>query len=270
LQKKRTKARTKRAENREAAMHRTLETALLATITLVAGCAESYEDETFELEGPIDEVVVSVDTGDIDLRVGREERGRVVVEMDCRTEAPPVDVTLDGTTLRVNMDAGNGASACTASFEITVPRQADAELRTGGGDVAIDGLEGDVTVATYRGDVRAGSLTGALDLTAVAGRITAWDLESTEALLTIGAGDLEAAFTGIPRAVDAVVTVGDVTLDVPRAAYRVEAASETGEVGVEGVDERRSADNEILVEVTSGDILVLGSPLAVPASSDAS
>jgi DUF4097 and DUF4098 domain-containing protein YvlB len=230
----------------------------IAAISGLSGCAENSYSESFDLDGPIDRVVVDVDTGDVDLRPGSGQGGRVDVEMTCRTAVPQIDVFLSGSTLHVSMDAGNGASACDGSFEIVVPGLADVDLRTGSGDIAVEGTSGEAELLTYDGDIRVDGLSGSLELSAVSGAINATALESGECGLTVGAGDVEASFATVPELVDIEVGAGDATVNVPASVYRIEADSDAGEVLVSGLVEQQAADNEIWIAVTSGDINIIG------------
>jgi hypothetical protein len=230
----------------------------VAAVTCLAGCVESTFSESFEFDGPIDRVVVAVDTGDISLRAGGDQGGLVEVEVSCRTAVPPVDVYMDGTTLHVAMDAGHGASACEAGFTLSVPGLADADLRTGSGDVTVEAFGGDVEALTYDGGIDITDLSGSLDLTAASGDVRAAGLTGSDCTITVGAGRVEASFDAVPALVDVEVTSGNAALNVPSSTYLVEAEADDGQVEVSGLVEQPSAASEIWVAVTTGDINITG------------
>lgn len=234
-------------------------TALAATVAaILSGCVETTLSESYRFDGPIDRVVVEVDAGDVELRANDGKGGLVDVELSCRTAVPPVDVFLDGTTLHVILDAGNGASACDGAFEIAVPGQADADLRTGSGDIAVEAVDGDLEALTYDGDIFLKDLAGAMDLTAVSGDVTATGLESTDCTIAAGAGRVEATFESVPTSVDVEIANGNAVLKVPSSTYRIEAEVEDGQVEVSGLVEQPAADSEIWVAVATGDINITG------------
>jgi len=49
-----------------------------------------------------------------------------------------------------------------------------------------------------------------------------------------------------------------VNLTVPETTYRIDAVTDSGLVTVDGVDDLKSADSELLLTVESGDILIRG------------
>jgi DUF4097 and DUF4098 domain-containing protein YvlB len=229
-----------------------------AILMASAGCAESEYDETFELTGNIDKVVVETSTGDIDVTGSEDDGATVNVELSCKTATPEVHVDLDGTTLTVSMDAGNGASACDGLFSLDIPAGAELEIRTGIGDVILDGIDGDTEALTYDGDIDLVDLSGDLDLTTASGDVTTTGLSGSEVTITAGAGRVEASFETIPALVDVEVTSGSAALTVPSSAYLVEAEADDGQVEVSGLVEQDSAASELWVAVTTGDIIISG------------
>jgi hypothetical protein len=230
-----------------------------AFVLLLAGCLPRSARESFAIPEPVERVVVRVDTGEVLVTGSVGATGATVdVELDCRTVVPDYEVRADGGTLRVALAAGTDASACTGRFEIVVPRQASLDLRTGVGDVRVANLRGSVSVVTYDGSVSLTDVAGTLDVVVPDGDVAGDGIESAEATVTVGAGDVRLVHGAAPVQVDLAVILGDVEVLVPAGAYDVDAETTSGLVQVSGVDERREAPNAIRLGAERGNITLTG------------
>ena len=233
--------------------------AAAAFLLVLAGCIESSAHESFEILEPVEHVVVRVDTGEVRVSGSDGITGAAVdVELDCRTVVPEYEVRADGGTLRVALDAGFDASACSGRFEIVVPRRASLELRTGAGDVFVADVRGGVSVVTYDGSVTLTNLAGPLEVAVPDGDVVGDGIESTETTVTVGAGNVRLAHAAAPVQVDLAVIMGDVEVTVPAGAYDIEAEAISGTVHVSGIDDRQEAPNGIRLGAERGDITVTG------------
>ena len=134
------------------------------TAVAVANPADAeIERRTFEA-APSDRVVVDVDFGTINIEAVDAAAVQVVVE---RAEKLELDFQDDGDTVTVRgrktggwwpWNTGRGPH-----FHITVPYEHDLDLRTAGGGIAIDRLQGEVRARTSGGTVRIGAIDGSID-----------------------------------------------------------------------------------------------------------
>jgi hypothetical protein len=100
---------------------------------------------------------------------------------------------------------------CGVSYVVGVPRQVA---------VRVSDREGAITLASLDGPLRAQTLTGV---------ITATGLASPSATFKSTAGEITAAFSGVPASVSASTTAGPITLTLPPAAvYQVHAHTYVG------------------------------------------
>jgi DUF4097 and DUF4098 domain-containing protein YvlB len=120
---------------------------------------------------------------------------------------------------------------CGVSYVIGVPRRAA---------VQVSDREGAVTLASLAGPLRAQTLTGV---------ITGTGLASPSAMFKSTAGEISAAFSGVPASVSASTTAGPITLTLPpAAAYRVHAHTY---VGNSTVTVRQSATASSVISASS-------------------
>ena len=92
---------------------------------------------------------------------------------------------------------------CDADITLTVPRGLPVDVRTGEGDVRVEGLDSDLSIEVGDGNVRAEGLLGATV------RVQA------------GWGDARLSFAARPAEVSVGVGVGDVVVTVPEGGYFV-------------------------------------------------
>jgi hypothetical protein len=157
-------------------------------------------------------------------------------------------------------------------FEIAVPTDSSADLRTSGGDVVVDNLQGAVTAKTSGGDVKLGRIgadinaetsggnmtlvagLGSVHLTTSGGNITAKHILGTAELKTSGGdikidsvegalsartsgGDIKVAFDGALKG-DSILSTsgGQVKASVGKGVgFHVDAATSGGEVEADGL-----------------------------------
>ncbi|MCW3033617.1 MAG: hypothetical protein JWM60_1962 [Solirubrobacterales bacterium] len=103
--------------------------------------------------------------------------------------------------------------SCSASYEVAVPETATVEVRTGDGNVRLDGFRGSANVRTGSGSVAAAAYCG-FDLSAVS-----------------GSGDLQVATACAPRHLLLHTGSGNASALVPPGRYRVDASGARRRVG---------------------------------------
>lgn len=101
-----------------------------------------------------------------------------------------IDISAQGGTLTAIAKRKNGnwsaRTALSISFVIYSGRQVDAEIRTSGGSVHLQDIEGIISGRTSGGSITAKNLSKNIDLTTSGGQITAKNLEGSVKLRTSG------------------------------------------------------------------------------------
>ena len=130
-------------------------------------------------------------------------------------------------------------------FRISVPYQHDLELRTAGGDIAIDRLQGEVTARTSGGDVRVGEVDGPVRATTSGGSVRIGRAHETVARTSGGdirignaRGHVSATTSG--GSIEAEAVAGDVAAKTSGGSIRVR--------GVNGAVQAKTSGGSISAE----------------------
>ena len=210
--------------------------ALWAVLQAVA--ATTREDRV-RLTGNLATVSLEVDQGDLDVRAA----GRGVVEAIARERSFLIGIGgeagIEGDEARLRWTCRLWTS-CRVDVRARVPEDVALEARSGLGDVTVEGPVGDVELRTRSGHI---------DARAIGGR---------RARVEARQGDVRLTFTDAPSDVTVEVSSGDVELVVPAGAYRLDATTRSGEIGLISVRDDPQAARAITVDVTAGDIVVRG------------
>jgi len=164
-----------------------------------------------------------------------------------------VDVVSAGDTLRVTESSRNFfCFFCSRGvrYRIAVPSGAQADIRTGSGEIDVEGLSGAVSLASGSGDVRAGDLTGGLTVSTTSGEVQLNDIVGQ---LNVGSisGDVKLENGNIQGAT-VNTTSGEVDLDGVAGALKLSSVS--GDIRV-----REARDGRLELSTTSGEIRYEGS-----------
>lgn len=212
--------------------------ALLAVSLLMRG-TETARSSVDPAEMP----QVAIRAGDADVRVVEGDNESIDIEAEVTSGLMGTDYELRRSGAELEVVSGCFAllnPGCGVDLVVTVPRGLPVEISTTGGDIEADGLSDRVlTLASTQGDVRAS------------------DLEVDELSATTRDGEVTATFAADPYAVKVTTTSGnvDVTMPAREREYRVDVASESGEVetGLESADD---ADSFIRLRSSSGDVVL--------------
>lgn len=211
---------------------------------LTAAACDPTEDELTErnnnytVAGPIDRIEVEGDATHVDLVAADGETVRVDRTDRYESSPPTVDHEVAGETLTLNSDCDTSVlERCRVEYRLEVPAATAITLRTTSGDVAIQGVTGEIDARTETGDVELS------------------DLRSGTVTVTTTTGDVEARLAQPAEEIVADTETGDVDLVLPDFPYRVEVGSRTGDKDV-AVDESSGADHEIRVSSKTGDLRV--------------
>jgi hypothetical protein len=163
------------------------------------GTQAARSDEIFAV-GTSPTLDVENFAGNVTIHAGAEGEIRVVATKRALRESDlgRIEVEIDerdsGVSIRSRKE--NSLRSGRVEFEITVPPDTDLTLRTGAGDLDLEGLEGSVDASSGAGDVDIRDVTGELRIEIGAGNIRV--LGSTNRVrLSTGAGDID--YDGDPK-----------------------------------------------------------------------
>jgi hypothetical protein len=152
---------------------------LLSSIAASAATEETL-NQRFSVQ-PSGTVVVEVDFGSVSLstnatsevvidawrKIGRKSK----TDEEAFLRNNPITITQEGNTVTIRSHgktrsswSWSGRTSNNAKYTITVPPQFNARLKTGGGDITVAGLRGEVRADTGGGGVKAVACDGALTL----------------------------------------------------------------------------------------------------------
>ena len=240
--------------------------ALLAATaaTVLTGCQNSADPTqrgttSYSVAGHVRMLVVSTHVGDVRVTGGATVAISVTQHVAFHGAAPTVSRRFADGTLSLSSHCAPD-SACSVSYDITVPRATAVRVTDDVGTVRLSGLAGPVTVTVEAGGIDLSSLSGPLNATTRAGTITGRDLSSPRASLLVSAGAIDLEFSAPPSAFAATTGIGAVILHVPNTVpYRVTATATVGHIGI-GVTQDTAAARTITISTKVGAITISGSP----------
>jgi hypothetical protein len=100
------------------------------------------------------------------------------------------DISFDKTAEGISIESRHAGSHHkkngSTNFEINVPKRFDLELKTMGGGITIDHVEGEITGKTMGGDLELSHLKGSIDLKTMGGKISLTDSDIDGKVKTMG------------------------------------------------------------------------------------
>ena len=214
---------------------------------------------THTIAGPVREIVVRSDSGDVDL----VPAGRRVVVRETRHyvfDEPTLDRTLDDGVLTLDTRCSGLALHCSTDLRITVPRGVKVTVDADSGNVEarriavrdahVESDSGDVSLelAGSQALVWAHTDSGSVDVVVANAREIDAETDSGDVRVDVGSP---------PRRVIAHTDSGDVEVGVPRGEYAIDADTDSGEVDVEDAVRRNDgAPRSIDAETDSGDVAI--------------
>jgi DUF4097 and DUF4098 domain-containing protein YvlB len=96
------------------------------------------------------------------------------------------DKNVEGISIESRYTANYNQRSGSTNFEINVPKLFDLELKTMGGGITIDHVEGEITGKTMGGDLELGYLKGSIDLKTMGGKISLTDSDIDGKVKTMG------------------------------------------------------------------------------------
>jgi hypothetical protein len=189
--------------------------------------------------------------GDVTVKGTSESGARVVITTNIPDLESAFDLRFDEQPQAVQIVAHRRSGASwqshltTLKFDIEVPRQTNVELKTGGGDVNVSGLQGIIRLKTSGGDVQVSDVKGNVEGATSGGDMRIRQV-SGDLLLHTNGGDVRAA--GLGGRVEIHSGGGDVEASLARGN------AQGGEVEASGGDITVALDSSVNLnlEASSG------------------
>jgi hypothetical protein len=195
----------------------------------------------YQITAAVSTVVIVSHVGNVTV-TGGSRPGVSVTQQVYYSKTPPTTTrTVSGKTLTVTYDCP-AQLVCGVAYTLAVPRSAAVRVTAGAGSVRLTGLAGSVTA---KADV---------------GLINATGLTSASVSLTTRVGGISATFTAAPRAVQASVNVGAITVHVPgTTSYKIAADARVGKTSI-SAPQSASSGHVITARTDVGAIVIAPSP----------
>jgi hypothetical protein len=222
------------------------------------------------------QLVVSVDSGDLTVHGSSGTTGRLTgkVQYDLIRPDFTESSTATGTTLGVTCRIPVGNCGLAATLE--VPPRAAVSLSSGGGDLAVSGIDTDLTLKSYGGDMSvnggsgrdtlytgggdlsADNLSGVLTFYSSGGDIGSSGLDSSAVTADSGGGDVALVFTQVPRNLSITSDGGDISVVLPPGDVGYDLVTNTsgGDLSEPGVRINNSSSDKITLDSGGGDISI--------------
>jgi DUF4097 and DUF4098 domain-containing protein YvlB len=153
----------------------------------------------------------------LSLDVYTDEEAKKAVEKELRT------YSFENNTVRIS--SGSGKNWIDRDFEIAVPRSFNVEVNTSGGDISVEGVEGNTLLSTSGGDIEVARTTGTVEVSTSGGDLELKDITGNLQAETSG-GDIQ--LLNIKGDVEVATAGGDLSLN--RVRGKIEAATSGGDI----------------------------------------
>jgi hypothetical protein len=249
----------------------------LALVGLAAGRTKV---RTHAVAGPVREIVVKSDSGDVDL-VAAGARVQVRETRHYVFKQPTLEQDLTDGVLTLEGDCKGFFFNCSTDLRIAVPAGVEVTVEADSGDVdaraiRVPGIHarsdsGDMTLElaghqslvwahSDSGDVRVASAGArAVDAAADSGDISVRAATARAVQARTDSGDVHVEARGDPRRIVARTDSGDIEVTVPAGEYAIDTDTDSGDVDV---DDRISRDDRaprsIQAQTDSGDVRIRG------------
>ncbi|MBN1155142.1 DUF4097 family beta strand repeat protein [candidate division KSB1 bacterium] len=201
--------------------------------------------------------------GDITIKTWDQQLVKIneVVRMDVYTKTEAEAVVKDmktryqqqGNTITIGAE-GSFRSYMQSAYTIQLPKKFNVDVNTRGGDIEVFDLAGRANLRTSGGDVALNNVNGVVDVSTSGGDVKVYKNTNSVALKTSG-GDIE--IIDVMGAVDASTSGGDILVQNNRANVSVKTSG--GDIVLENVGSGVSAKTsggDIAIDGTEGDISV--------------
>jgi hypothetical protein len=218
-------------------------------------------------------VAASTGGGDITVHQGQLSGGtaRLTGKVEYSLVRPKFTVNASGVSLHCRLPTGN----CGLNATLDVPSHTAVDLSTGGGNMQVSGIQGNVTLDSSGGDAGISGIGGTANVQTGGGNLTASDLGGVLRFTTSGGdvdgsglfsrhvstgsggGNVTLVFTAVPDYVKVSSGGGDITIVVPRgsASYAIKSNASGGDFGAL-VPKNDAARHTIQVDSGGGNISI--------------
>ncbi len=198
---------------------------------------------------PVQNGRLAASTGGGDLTVHQGQvsgsTARLTGKVEYSLVRPTFTVSGSGISLHCRLPTGN----CGLNATLDVPSHTAVDLNTGGGNMQVTGIQGNVTLESAGGDVGISGIGGTADVLSGGGNLTASDLGGVLNFTTSGGdvdgsglfsrhvttgsggGNVTLVFTAVPEYVKISSSGGDITIVVPsgNASYAITSNASGGD-----------------------------------------
>ena len=214
-------------------------------------------------------VVASTGGGDITVHQGQVSAAtaRLTGKVEYSLVRPRFTVSGSGISLHCRLPTGN----CGLNATLDVPSHTAVDLNTGGGNMQVSGIQGNVTLDSAGGDAGISGIGGVANVQTGGGNLTASDLGSARTFTTSG-GDVSGlsswhvtmdaggdnatlVFTTVPDYVKIGSSGGDITIVVPRGhtCYHIKSTLSGGDYSA-SVPTNEASRHTIQVDSGGGNV----------------
>jgi hypothetical protein len=218
------------------------------------------ETDSATIEKWVEEVEISVDSGDLHVTASDEENAPVTLDrrMTKSFRSPEETVEHADGSLRITTRCEDGWGECSSDYDLTVPAGTRVTVLTRLGDVSVSGVEASVEARTDVGRVELDDVRG--EKVVAYGKTGGVGFEGVEfdrGMASSELGDVDVDVLGDFASLKATSKTGDVTVSLPASSGPF-ALSGGVELGDEDLDVHRdsSADSEVRVTTSVGDVTV--------------
>ena len=219
-------------------------------------------------------LVASTGGGDITVHQGQLSGGaaRLTGTVRYSLVRPHFTANDSGVSLHCGLPTGN----CGLNATLDVPPRTMLDLTSGGGNMQVSAIQGNVTLNSGGGDVGISAIGGTADLLTGGGNVTASDLGgiltfttsggdvngsglfSRHVTMSTGGGNVSLVFTQVPDDVTIGSSGGDITIVLPHGgtAYAITAHTAGGDYSAPGVPTNDASGNKIKIDSGGGNVSI--------------
>ena len=218
-------------------------------------------------------LVASTGGGDITVHQGQlsGSAARLTGTVQYSLVRPRFSVTDSGVSLHCRLPTGN----CGLNATLDVPPRTTVDLTSGGGNMQVSAIQGNVTLNSGGGDVGVSGIGGTADLLTGGGNVTASDLGgiltfttsggdvggsglfSRHVTMSTGGGNVSLVFTQVPDDVRISSSGGDVTIVLPHssASYAIQSNGGGGDYHA-SVPTNDASSHKIKLDTGGGNVSI--------------
>jgi hypothetical protein len=226
-----------------------------SAFSLVAGIGRASFPVSATIPLQNGRLVASTGGGDITVHQGQASDGtaRLTGTVEYSLIRPTFTVSGSGISLHCRLPTGD----CGLNATLDVPSHTAVDLTTGGGNMQVSGIQGNVTLDSSGGDLTASDLGGILTFSTSGGDVDGSGLFSRHVTTDSGGGDVTLVFTSVPDSVKVSSSGGDITIVVPRGStsYAIKSNADGGDSSAQ-VPTNNASRHAIQVDSGGGDISI--------------